>query len=271
MKMAKSETKKEEKDIVHQPSSVPALQEKEQAPDYLAHGQARGMEAVEQSDITLPRLALCQSNTPQRKRADANYIEGLNEGDFFNTITQTNYGPKVTLVPILFSKQRIKFNKPEEGGGIDCRSFNGKTGGHYSPDSCDACPHSQFRIEDHEQIKPSCLLFHNRVSWILPQNEMAVSSLKSTGLTVSKQWNMLVKLSNKDLFGRVYELESVSMTKAGNSFYGVKLVPKGWTPEEIYKQMEDYFEALRDKNIVMDTTGIEGDEPPDTAFNSNSM
>lgn len=255
--------------VVHQSKTPTSIQRVDDAPAYLTKGQSRGTEAMDQSDITLPRLALCQSNTPQRKKSDANYIPGLEEGDFFNTITGTNYGKKVELIPILFTKQRIKFNPLDQGGGIDCRSFNAKTGGHYSPEDCDKCQYSQFRIVDGEQVKPECLLFHNRASWVLGHNDLVVSSLKSTGLAVSKQWNSLVKISNRDMFGRVYELVSAEATKGGNQFYTVKINPKGWTPEDIYIQMVEYFDGLRNKNIVMDTTGMGHDE--ETNFDTEQM
>ncbi len=63
-------------------------------PEYLrrAPGQgAAGFDEVEQGDLTLPRLALCQALTPQRDETEAKYIEGLEEGHYFNTLTGENY------------------------------------------------------------------------------------------------------------------------------------------------------------------------------------
>ena len=60
-------------------------------PDYLKREQgqaAAGTENMERQDMTLPRLGLCQALTPQRQKADPKYIYGLEEGDFFNTISE---------------------------------------------------------------------------------------------------------------------------------------------------------------------------------------
>ena len=44
-------------------------------------GPPLGLENLERNDMTLPRLGLCQSLTPQRIKSDPKYIAGLEEGE----------------------------------------------------------------------------------------------------------------------------------------------------------------------------------------------
>jgi hypothetical protein len=123
----------------------------EQVPDYVTQG-AVGTEEVEREDLTLPRIGIAQSLSPQRKKTDARYIPGLDEGQLFNTVTRQIYGEKVQLIPLFFFKQQMKFKDIDEGGGIECISVNGKDGGALHPSDCKTCPHNQFK----EGKPPAC-------------------------------------------------------------------------------------------------------------------
>src|SRR4051812_43014212 len=203
-------------------------------PSYITGDE--GTEQIERQDITLPRLGLCQALTPQKKKSDPNHIVGLEEGMFFNTVTQEIYGQSLFLVTIRFSKQRIKFHPMNEGGGIECQSFNGKDGGFLAPicekeDGTPVCEHAKFS----ENKRPTCDKLHNRPAVVVvPSQETVppgifscqlkgdgplVVSLKSTGLKVSKQWNALVKLTPAPIFARVYELISIEVRKGEQTWF----------------------------------------------------
>src|SRR5258708_1340743 len=91
--------------IVERPK--PPLNIIQDVPAYLqrpASQSAAGFEEVRLADVTLPRLGLCQALTPQRIKGDPKHIRNLEEGQFFNTITQEIYGETVKIVPLLFFK-----------------------------------------------------------------------------------------------------------------------------------------------------------------------
>src|SRR5208282_345503 len=50
----------------------------------------------------------------ERSESDPKYIEGLRDGQFFNTITREIYGKKVLLVPLHFYKTRVLFGPMDE-------------------------------------------------------------------------------------------------------------------------------------------------------------
>ena len=85
-------------------------------PDHLREVKGHeGMENVNKNDLILPRLAICQGNNPQRKKANPLYIEGLEDGDLFNTVTNEVYGNKLQFIPLLKTGSRILFG-PSGGG-----------------------------------------------------------------------------------------------------------------------------------------------------------
>src|ERR1035437_4670134 len=116
---------------VIQPNSALA-----EVPEFLRAelGNQAGMENVEQGDLLLPRLGLCQALSPHKRKSHALYIEGLEEGQLFNTVTKEIYGEELEVIMLFFFKNRIKYFPIDDGGGIDCISPNGIDGGRISPD-----------------------------------------------------------------------------------------------------------------------------------------
>ena len=226
-------------------------------PSYLSKVSPRGMEEADQRDMTLPRIAVCQAMTPQRKKNAPNFIQGLEEGQLFNTLTTEIYGEEIEVTPIFMFKSQIKFNPIDDGGGIDCQALNGKSGGRLHPTDCETCPFNQWGPDGDP---PECLKFYNYVSLVKPKNELAVISLKSKAIKVAKQWNSLIKLRNADTFAGVYKIVVVTDTGAGQEFYNIAVKNAGWTDASTYKLGESYFNALKGKTIAVDMEGAAHDE-----------
>lgn len=255
--------KKEEQQIVVAPAN--ALAKREKLPEYIQIGDQSGMEDVTAADIAMPRVGLCQSGTPQRKRNDPKFIEGLEEGDFFNTTTNEIYGKVIRLIPIRFFKSRMKFFPLDDGGGVDCQSLNGIDGGHYAA-TCAQCVHKNFVDGEH----PSCYEFHNRVCLILPSGDTAAVCMKSTAIPVSKQWMALAKMRNAPLFSAIYELQSVPDVRGGNSYYTYKQKLVQNCSEEDFRYAKALYENFSQKTVVVDQEVPEA-ESRDEDFNTAQM
>lgn len=228
--------------------------------------EAQGLENVGQQEMVLPRLGLCQSMTPQRKRSDPKFIEGLTEGDYFNTITQAVYGPKVFVIPLFFFRSRILFNPMEEGGGLRCQAFDARVGVGDPGGDCDRCPLAQFQ----KDAKPACSLFYNYVSLVLDDPartpavaDMAVVSFKSTGLKVSRQWNSLMRLRGTDAFAGVYELSSASMRNDVGEWHQTVIKNAGWATETQYKIGLSLYHLAKEMQTAGRLKVELEDEPPE--------
>lgn len=224
-------------------------QETEQVPDFLKlqQGQpAAGTENIGSQDVILPRLGLCQSGSPQRKKSDPKYIDGLEEGIFFNTVTKVIYGSKVRVLPVLFYKQRIRFTPMEEGGGILCQSPDSLHGIGDPGGLCIKCPKAQFQKNE----PPECDEFYNFASIIVINNRivpenLAVVSMKSTAIPVAKGWNSRIRLTQRDIFASMYDITSAEVKKDSQSWHTYVIDGAGFVPnKEMYDVARMCYEAM---------------------------
>jgi hypothetical protein len=241
------------------------LATREPVPEYLQRG-GRGMEDATAEDITMPRIAIAQTNTPQAKKADALYIKGLEEGMLFNTVTNEIYGDKVLVIPLFLFKQRMKFGEYGSGEGILCQSLNGIDGGRLHPSDCKTCEFSQFK-PGADDIRPDCDTLYNYMC-VLPDKTWGVVSCRSTNIKAAKQFNAKVRISRLDMFARVVQVSSIGKTAKNNSFYGIVLEQKGYVPQDVYQIMEGMFAELRGKTINVDTKGMDDEG---ASFNAAEM
>lgn len=226
-------------------------------------GQHQGMENVDQSDLLLPRLGLCQSLSPQRRKNDPLFIPGLEEGQLFNTVTQEIYGIELDIFSLFFFKNRIKYFPIDEGGGIDCISTNGIDGGRISPVGCASCKFSTWgngAIDDeHGNDPPACTLYHNYMSYTdqgIAPTPLAIS-YKSTGLKASKQLLASIRLTNLPMFAKKYKVTVVEMREGPNNWFEKKLTPGEYVSEKKYGELEQLFNQLKSININIDSRGEE--------------
>ena len=223
-------------------------------PDFLKNVVGHeGLENVTKDDLVLPRLMICQGLSPQRQRGKVNYIEGLQDGQLFNTVTNEVYGESVRVVPLLFTKSRILFKAMTEGGGILCQSFNGIDGGRLAK-LCAQCPKSQFTPE----LPPECTNFMNFVSVLLPSKQLIAVSFKSTAIKKGKNWNTNMTMKNKPSYSQVWEIKTTPETNTKGTFFSPVMTFQGFTQDqELYKFAKGEYESLRGQVIQTDETGAD--------------
>lgn len=237
-------------------------------------GKNTGMEKVEQGDILLPRLSVCQALSPQKRKSHTAYIEGLQEGQLFNTVTQQIYGEEVEVIPLFFFKNRIKFNPMDEGGGIDCQSQNGIDGGRL----CHNCAACQFSIwgngvspnAPEANDPPKCTMYHNFMSFVPADMTPLAITYKATGLKLSKQLLAQQRLSRLPMYARVYRVVVVVSKSGDNEWYEKKIIPIRYVDKDMYAEMERNFQALKEMEIHVDTTGESEDTSFSEGFNAPS-
>lgn len=240
----------------------------QEVPEFLRGevGNQAGMENVDNQDIIIPRLGLCQSLSPQRRKEDSSYIEGLEEGQLFNTLTQDIYGVNLDVICLYFFKNRIKYFPIDDGGGIDCQSPNAKDQGRLSPQGCASCRYSSWGNgalpnSDDANEPPLCTLYHNFMGF-LPDVDMPspiAISYKSTGLKLSKQLLGAIRLTNLPMYAKTYKVTVVTMRDGKNVWYEKKITPGTYISKSLFDQMDSLFQNLSSQNIKIDTTGEEAD------------
>jgi hypothetical protein len=197
-----------------------------EVPDYLKPkpGVRLGNENVTSEDVIVPRIALAQSNSFELKKSHAKYIEGLEQGEFFNTATKEIYGKALRVINVHYFRSRIRWNGKEIGAGILCRSDDGANGIGDPGGACASCEFSKFNT-DEDDSRPSCMMFMNFPCLVIGAKGevdpagIVIYSMKSLSIKTGKHWNTLVNIKNLDRFAGVYKLTSVEDHRAsGDSF-----------------------------------------------------
>lgn len=243
------------------------LAKHEEVPDFLRDvDRGLGLELMEQGDTVLPRIAIAQDLSPATKKNKPQFIEGLEVGMLYNTVTREIYGKNIYVIPVLFSKMRIEFEEMSKGGGILCTSMNGIDGGRKCPKGCAQCADSQFSADG---LPPRCNNFMN-YACILPNNgnTVAAISMKSTALAVAKQWNSNMRLLQKPAFSKMYLIESVPETRNNNDYFNFKVTPGSFVSKEIYDFGTGLYTQLKAQGIKVD---LEDEDLQDTSFRPDNM
>lgn len=226
-------------------------------PDYLKTqvGNQAGTEGMGQNDLIMPRLSIAQSLSPQLKKQNENFIEGLAVGDMFNTMSGEVYGTEIKVVPLFFFTSFIEFKPISEGGGV-IKMYQSIV---------DVPPADLQFTQDAvsgEQVRPKVTEFKNWMSLIIQEGrkpEPVIISFKSSGLKDCKKWNSFIRMTNLPAYAKVYTVESIHKNKGNLDWEGLKVTPGPFVPEAFFAEAEGYFNSLKDAGVKMDTTGL-GDE-----------
>lgn len=230
--------KSENTEVIQSNTILPAhLVRKEGAP-------VRGAENVTQDDLVIPRLEVVQALSPCRKKNDPAYIEGVEEGMLYNSVTREVYGSKVIIVPVSFKKEYLLWKDRKQGGG-----FRG------AYDTKDDAESSRLLLEDAAAIEivdtaqHFCLIVRADGS----TEEIALSLSKSK-LKMSRTLNSLIRITGFDSFAKSYVVSAVQATNANNEdYWTLGVAPGSFVSVEIYTKAEQLYNMIAAGNVQMST------------------
>lgn len=81
---------------------------------------ATGFEDTTVDDYAIPYLSIAQSNSPQLKKTNAKYIEGIEMGNLFDTVTGKVF-EWVDIIPVYRDRAHVEWVPRDEGGGFVAR------------------------------------------------------------------------------------------------------------------------------------------------------
>lgn len=250
----------ERKQLAKTEDNTPATVHAE-VPDFLKGHQndQRGSEEVGAEDLVIPRVDLIQGLSKVRKKTDPNYIEGAEEGMFYNVVTRYLYGEKVNVVPVYFQKQYLLWRDADLGGGFG--------GAHHSHAEAEGARQAQENPEEWEVVDTPthyCLVLHDDGS-----TEEAVVSLAKTKAKASRYLNSLVRINGGPRFSRVYQLKGVpEQNSKGQDYYSVQVANVGYVSKELFDQASRLYETIKNggvrvdqgEEVVAEGTGYPGEE-----------
>ena len=218
-----------------------AMTKKEAQMPAFVSGAGRGVENVETSDLIIPRIVLAQDLSPQVKKGKPEYIEGLEPGMFFNSVSGEIYGAEFEFVPVYYRKEWVVWKNREAGGGF-CGAFPTKEEAEQEAENLGTEPFGKKGLPLHEAtdvaqhfgliVKPDGL-------------EEAVLSLSRSGMKVSRQLLTLARMAGGDYFASRYQISSVMETNnSGDEYWGMSVKRLGWVDEETYHAAEKVYEMV---------------------------
>lgn len=224
-------------------------------PDYVEKSQ-EGLEGLTKDDVQMPRLAIAQKMSPQLSKRDPAYIEGLEEGHMFNSLTGENYG----FGPLKFCILRIEPVRAVEfhpqGSGLT---------GVKDPDVPLTDPRTQWTQDGDKRVKPIATTFRDYI--VLLNNEEPIAlSFKSTGIKVAKTLNGLIKFRNAPVYMGQYEIRTVLAKSPLGEYYLPKVGNAGWVPENMKEHVMNMSRGFRDVVVVVHRENdADPDEPGDAS------
>ena len=167
--------------------------------DLILANAGKGLQNISNDDVTIPRLAIIQSGSPQRKKKDEKYIEGSDEGMIFNTVTNELYKDSLEVIPCGYRKTYVEWVPREKGGGLVAVHD-------LKPDGSVTDPKTRKTMLGENQIVDTAEHFVLVKS--LEGYSPAVLTMTSSNLGVSRKWNTLLKMKRINVKGQTVEAPS---------------------------------------------------------------
>jgi hypothetical protein len=150
-----------------------------------------GFEGATKDDLAIPFLVILQSNSPQVKRSEGEYIEGAAEGMLFNSVTREVLDPvkdHIYLVPCAYDRYFVEWRIRENGGG-----FKGQ---HSVEEGEEMLTKAMRDDKNRDIIENGNQLNDTRTFYVMIYNEAegfatpALITMTSTQIKKAKQWYM---------------------------------------------------------------------------------
>ena len=231
-------------------------------PDNLANmfveDAGAGQAGVSMEHLALPFIRMIQNGSPERKKTNAKYIEGSEEGDIFNTVTRELYKQDkgIFVVPCAFEFAYLEFIPIDDGGG-----FVGKL------DPNNPVIRQAVRDDNNKDMLPNgheLVKSAQHYVYVVDQEtgsyQQAILGMQSTSLKVSRGWNTQIKMQTARIdnrliklpsFGTIWHLSTVEKTR--DSYTWCEWSVLGRTSyvqdEQLYEEAKTFSELIESGEV----------------------
>jgi len=219
--------------------------------DLIIKAAGRGLENVSNDDITIPRLAVVQAGSPQRKKKDEKYIEGAEEGHIFNTVSNKLYNTEgITVIPCGYRKSYVEWVPRESGGGLVAIHD-------MKPEGTTVDPKTKKSFLGENQIVDTAehfVLIKSDDSW-----EPAILTMTSSNLGVSRKWNTLLKMKKINIKGQMvdppsflymFKLSTINAENDLGSWFKYKIEELGQiSSKDVFATAEAFSDSVSEGKV----------------------
>lgn len=207
-------------------------------------------------DFLLPFLYVAQSNSPQLKKQNPNYIPGLEAGDIFNTATKKFWKGEtgMRVIPAFFQKAEVEWIPRSQGGG------------YVATHPIDTPLAKQVRVVGRERLlgDGKTQLVETAYHFVvLEDGSIAVIGLSSTGLQSSRAWMTLMKdqkvqrggeLVVAPSFAASYLARTVYRQNDQGDWFQMVIEQPAWVTEDqrgAYMIAREFFKNASEKGVQL--------------------
>ena len=204
---------------------------------------AKGFEKIGMGEQAIPFIRIAQAISPQVQKSKPEFIEGLNAGDIFNTVTKENYGTKIKIIAGGFDHVYIEWPSERNKGGPIA---------YHTPEHAEEIAtdktFGKWMTKDGTKLQETYMYY---ILIVDKESEgIAVISLKSSEIKVAKQWNrrllntMLPNGKKARAHYLIWEMGVTEKTNDQGTWYQLTIDFNGYVTEELYKAVSAERKAL---------------------------
>lgn len=239
--------KNEEKALVKATPSALAL------PDYIEPKDAD--DYIDLKEIQLPRLCVAQALSPEVQKGDPKRIDGLEVGQMFSNVLQTNFGEGPLEVVVVRREQprAIEFwpRNSQEGQGVKDPAVP-----YYGKRDPRNDPRTEFGASGE---KPVATVFHEYVAFVLATREPIVLSFKSTSTSAATRLNTLLSVNAGKPYARTYRISAVQQRNDFGPFFVFRVEQGRLIDKDTYEYAKSLRESLTGRALAAENLDSERD------------
>lgn len=218
----------------------------DERPDWLPD-TAEGTENIANEDLILPRLEVAQAISDCVKTKNPNYIEGIEVGDLYNSLTREIYGPEVVLVPVHFQKNYLIWKDRKAGGGF--------RGAYASAEEADREIEKMVDAGDERREDLEITPTPEHFALIVREGhdpEQIVVPMARTKSAASRAWNSLKKMGVGPTYGRAYKISAVEDSSPKGDFINLHVSSLGYVSKDVFDSAKAAYDAIQSGAIKVD-------------------
>ena len=211
-------------------------------PSFVKKGLNRGMENVDATSLTTPRLKQLQSMSPEVDEYNPAFLKGAKPGLFANNLGEL-YGNEIYAISINFKLEYVVWRTRESGGGYIGSFSNIK----------EANAAIELKVEEGEgketdftveETHSHLMLLKDPETGDLSPTPVIMDFAKSK-LSVSKSWNSKLATKGGDRFSTLWKLSTTQISmKSGGSYLNIRTELVGWVQDADYKAAEQIYASM---------------------------
>lgn len=215
-------------------------------PAFVDPSDRRGTEGITAQDIRLPRLSLAQALSPEVLKGDPKRIDGLEAGDIFSNLFQTNYknGPVSAVVVRREQPRAMEFypKGSKEGQGIKDRNV---------PLSD---PRTKFQKDG---TPPVATVFHEYVAFDAETREPFILSFKGTSSGAARALNTFLSLRKGPAFASTFKISSAQKAFDGGTCFVFTIQPGSPVDQDTFTYAAGLYDDFKGREVEVPTDGAE--------------